>query len=97
MHHPDHFLPYGRQAITEDDINAVVEVLRSPLLTQGPSVPAFEQALATKVGAAHGVAVNSNQCSSSCLLGIGVESWRSALDLPDHLRCFGQLWSLLRC
>ena len=45
MHPPEPFLPYGRQTISEDDIAAVVDVLRSPYLTQGPTVPAFEQAL----------------------------------------------------
>ena len=39
MDHPDHVLPYGRQTITEDDIIAVVDVLRSSFLTQGPAVP----------------------------------------------------------
>ena len=53
------FIPYGRQTITESDIAAVTEVLRSPHLTQGPVVPAFEQAIAQKVDAAFGVAVNS--------------------------------------
>ena len=42
---PKPFIPYGRQTITEADIAAVVEVLRSPFLTQGPAVPAFEQAV----------------------------------------------------
>jgi hypothetical protein len=41
---PD-FIPYGRQTITEADIEAVVQVLRSPFLTQGPAVPSFEQAV----------------------------------------------------
>ena len=36
-------IPYGRQDITQDDIDAVVEVLRSDWLTQGPKVPEFEQ------------------------------------------------------
>ena len=49
------FLPYGRQTITEADITAVVEVLNSSFLTQGPMVPGFEQAVASKVGASHGV------------------------------------------
>ena len=39
------FLPYGRQEITEEDINAVIDTLRSPYLTQGPTVPTFERAL----------------------------------------------------
>ena len=56
---PKVFIPYGRQTISEADIAAIECVLRSPFLTQGPAVPAFEKAVADKVGAAHGVAVNS--------------------------------------
>ena len=52
-------IPYGRQDITQDDIDAVVEVLRSDWLTQGPKVPEFEQQVADYCGAAHAVAVNS--------------------------------------
>jgi UDP-4-amino-4,6-dideoxy-N-acetyl-beta-L-altrosamine transaminase len=52
-------IPYGRQSISEDDIAAVVDVLRSDFLTQGPAVPRFERAVAEKTGARHAVAVNS--------------------------------------
>lgn len=52
-------IPYGRQDINQADIDAVVKVLRSNFLTQGPAVPAFEQAIVTKMGAEHAVAVNS--------------------------------------
>jgi len=52
-------IPYGRQSVSEENIAAVVSVLRSDFLTQGPVVPRFEQAVAQKVGAAHAVAVNS--------------------------------------
>lgn len=52
-------IPYGRQDITQADIDAVERVLRSDFLTQGPVVPRFEAAVAERVGAAHGVAVNS--------------------------------------
>ena len=52
-------IPYGRQTISEADIAAVVNVLRSPFLTQGPAVPMFEKAVAAKVGAGYGVAMNS--------------------------------------
>lgn len=52
-------LPYGRQWIDEDDIAAVVEVLRSDFLTQGPIVAEFEQSLADYCGAKYAVAVNS--------------------------------------
>lgn len=52
-------IPYGRQSIDDDDIQAVTEVLRSDWLTQGPSVPAFEAALAAYCGVPHCIAVNS--------------------------------------
>lgn len=51
------FLPYGRHFITEDDINAVCQVLRSEWLTQGPEVNAFEEALCRLTGAKYAVAV----------------------------------------
>ena len=53
------FLPYARQSIDEDDIAAVVEVLRGDWLTTGPAVERFEAAFAEAVGAAHAVAVSS--------------------------------------
>lgn len=52
-------IPYGRQDVTEADIDAVVDVLRSDYLTQGPLVPRFESAIAEKVGANFSQAVNS--------------------------------------
>ncbi|MEP7242281.1 MAG: UDP-4-amino-4,6-dideoxy-N-acetyl-beta-L-altrosamine transaminase [Gammaproteobacteria bacterium] len=52
-------IPYGRQDITQSDIDAVTAVLRSDFLTQGPAVPRFERAVAARVGATHAVAVNS--------------------------------------
>lgn len=67
-------IPYGRQDIRQADIDAVVEVLRSDFLTQGPAVPAFEAAVAARVGAAHAVAVNSatSALHIACLaLGVG--------------------------
>lgn len=51
------FIPYGRQSLDDDDIAAVVEVLRGDWLTQGPKIPAFEEAVAERIGAKHGVAV----------------------------------------
>src|SRR3989442_207361 len=53
------FLPYGRQAVDEDDVQAVLAALRSDWLTTGPQVAAFERAVAGVVGAAHAVAVSS--------------------------------------
>jgi UDP-4-amino-4,6-dideoxy-N-acetyl-beta-L-altrosamine transaminase len=55
----DDFIPYGRQSINQQDIDAVAEVLRSDFLTQGPKVPAFEKAIADYTGATYAVAVNS--------------------------------------
>lgn len=52
-------IPYGKHHIDEDDIAAVVDVLRSGLLTQGPAVESFERAIAEYVGAKHAVAVSS--------------------------------------
>jgi UDP-4-amino-4,6-dideoxy-N-acetyl-beta-L-altrosamine transaminase len=52
-------IPYGRQDITQQDIDAVVEVLRSDFITQGPQVPCFEQKLVAYCGARHAVAFNS--------------------------------------
>ncbi|MEO1731347.1 MAG: UDP-4-amino-4,6-dideoxy-N-acetyl-beta-L-altrosamine transaminase [Pseudomonadota bacterium] len=52
-------IPYGRQSVSEADIDAVVDVLRSDFLTQGPVVPAFEAAVAEYCGARFGVAANS--------------------------------------
>jgi UDP-4-amino-4,6-dideoxy-N-acetyl-beta-L-altrosamine transaminase len=74
----DRPIPYGRQNISEADIQAVVDVLRSDFLTQGPAVPAFEQAVARYCGAQHGVAVNSatSALHIACLaLGLGPSDW----------------------
>ncbi|UWQ95886.1 UDP-4-amino-4,6-dideoxy-N-acetyl-beta-L-altrosamine transaminase [Rhodobacteraceae bacterium M385] len=52
-------IPYGKQNISEEDIKAVVTVLRSDFITQGPTLPRFEKAISDHVGAAHCIAVNS--------------------------------------
>jgi UDP-4-amino-4,6-dideoxy-N-acetyl-beta-L-altrosamine transaminase len=52
-------IPYGRQNINQEDIDAVVDVLRSDFLTQGPQVPRFEEIIAHEVAARYAVAVNS--------------------------------------
>ena len=67
-------IPYGRHDVTEADVDAVVQVLRSDFLTQGPAVPRFEQAVAAHVGVKHGVAVNSatSALHIACMaLGLG--------------------------
>ena len=71
-------IPYGRQEITEEDVDAVVDVLRSDFLTQGPIVPLFEKAVRSHVGADYAVAVNSatSALHIACLaLGLGSGDW----------------------
>lgn len=71
-------IPYGRQDINQQDIDAVVEVLKSDFLTQGPQVPAFEQAIMDACDAKYAVVVNSatSALHIACLaLGLGNEDW----------------------
>jgi UDP-4-amino-4,6-dideoxy-N-acetyl-beta-L-altrosamine transaminase len=71
-------IPYGRQTIDQNDIDAVIDVLRSDFLTQGPAVPRFEKALTDYCGAHHAVAVNSatSALHIACLaLGLGPGDW----------------------
>lgn len=71
-------IPYGRQDIQQADVDAVLEVLQSDFLTQGPVVPRFEAAVAAKVSADHAVAVNSatSALHLACLgLGLGPGDW----------------------
>jgi len=67
-------IPYGRQEITQQDIDAVVDVLKSDFLTQGPQVPLFEKAIKEAVNAEYAFAVNSatSALHIACLaLGVG--------------------------
>lgn len=78
------FIPYGRQSVSEADIAAVVKVLKSDFLTQGPIVPAFEKAVASHCGAAHGIAANSatSALHLACMalgVGPGDSVWTSPL------------------
>lgn len=71
-------IPYGRQEVTQADIDAVDAVLRSDFLTQGPAVARFEQALAAYCGAAHGVAMANATAALhlACLaLDLGPGDW----------------------
>ena len=85
-------IPYGKQNISEDDINAVVKVLRSDFLTQGPVVPKFEHKLCAYTGVENAVAVNS--CTSAlhiaCLalnLGPGDILWTSPISFVASANC----------
>jgi len=85
-------IPYGRQDITTSDIDAVIEVLKSDFLTQGPAVPRFEMAVASHVGARHAVAVNSatSALHIACLaLGLGKEDilWTSPITFVASANC----------
>lgn len=85
-------IPYGRQDITTADIDAVVEVLRSDFLTQGPMVPRFERRVADHVGAAHAVAVNSatSALHIACLalgLGAGDALWTTPITFVASANC----------
>ncbi|WP_417277139.1 UDP-4-amino-4,6-dideoxy-N-acetyl-beta-L-altrosamine transaminase [Castellaniella sp.] len=85
-------IPYGRQDITQADVDAVVEVLKSDFLTQGPKVPVFEQAIAEKVGARYAVAVNSatSALHIACLaleLGPGDWLWTTPITFVASANC----------
>ena len=85
-------IPYGRQDITTADIEAVIEVLKSDFLTQGPAVPRFEAAVASHVGAKYAVAVNSatSALHIACLalgLGRGDILWTSPITFVASANC----------
>jgi UDP-4-amino-4,6-dideoxy-N-acetyl-beta-L-altrosamine transaminase len=73
-------IPYGKQDISQQDIDSVLDVLNSDFLTQGPQVPAFENALVDHTGANYALAVNSatSALHIACLalgLGLGQDDW----------------------
>jgi UDP-4-amino-4,6-dideoxy-N-acetyl-beta-L-altrosamine transaminase len=85
-------IPYGKQSINEDDIQAVVEVLRSDFITQGPVVPQFEQALAKYCGAEYCVLVSNGTAALhlSCLaldLSAGDKLWTSPNTFVASANC----------
>lgn len=86
------FIPYGRQDISQTDIDAVTEVLRSDFLTQGPAIPRFETALATYCGARHALAMNSatSALHVACMalgLGQGYRLWTSPNTFVASANC----------
>lgn len=85
-------IPYGRQDITQSDIDAVVSVLQSDYLTQGPQVPAFESAVLEHCGARHALACNSatSALHMACLalgLGPGDILWTSPITFVASANC----------
>lgn len=85
-------IPYGRQDISQSDIDVVVETLHSDWLTQGPAVPRFEREVAGYCGAQHAVAVNSatSALHLACLalgLGRGGKLWTSPNTFVASANC----------
>ncbi len=86
------FIPYGCQSISEADIQAVVDVLKSDFLTQGPAVPAFEHTVSSFCGSQYAVAVNSatSALHLACLaLGVGRGDivWTSPITFVASANC----------
>lgn len=85
-------IPYGRQEITQEDIDSVVQILESNFLTQGPAVPIFERKVAGHVGARFGVAVNSATSAlhiacAALELGKGDWIWTSPVTFVASANC----------
>jgi len=85
-------IPYGRQDISEEDIKAVAKILRSDFITQGSSVPMFEQKLCDYTGVEYAIAVNSGTSALhiACLalnLGSGDVLWTSPISFVASANC----------
>ena len=85
-------IPYGRQIISEQDVDAVVDVLRSDFLTQGPRVKEFEDAFCNQLGVRAAVAMNSatSALHAACLalgLGRGDRLWTSPNTFVASANC----------
>lgn len=76
-------IPYGRQHITEEDIQAVVETLQSDYLTQGPKIQEFEAAFAKYIGSKYAVAVsNGTAALHLCALAQNVQPGQKVITTP---------------
>jgi UDP-4-amino-4,6-dideoxy-N-acetyl-beta-L-altrosamine transaminase len=76
-------IPYGKQHITDEDIQAVVETLKSDYLTQGPKINEFEEAFATYIGSEYAVAVaNGTAALHLCTLALGVKASDKVITTP---------------
>ena len=77
------FLPYGRQHIAEEDIEAVVEALRGDFITQGPTIARFEEAVGEYTGAAHVVAfANGTAALHGAAFAAGIGQGDDAVTTP---------------
>jgi UDP-4-amino-4,6-dideoxy-N-acetyl-beta-L-altrosamine transaminase len=76
-------IPYGKQHITQQDIDAVTDVLKSDYLTQGPRIEQFEQAFSEYIGSEYAVAVsNGTAALHLCALALGVNSRSKVITSP---------------
>lgn len=79
----DKVIPYGRQNITQEDINVVIEALQSDYLTQGPKILEFEKVFAEYVGSTYAVAVsNGTAALHLCALALGVKEGDKVITTP---------------
>ncbi|MDX2245386.1 MAG: UDP-4-amino-4,6-dideoxy-N-acetyl-beta-L-altrosamine transaminase [Bacteroidia bacterium] len=77
-------IPYGRQSITEEDIIAVAETLRSDYLTGGPRIAQFEEAFARYIGVKYAVAVaNGTAALHLCAMSLGVKPGQKVITTPN--------------
>ena len=97
----EHAIPYGRQHITDEDIAAVAEALRSDYLTTGPRVEEFETKFAEYIGAEYAVAVaNGTAALHLCTLALGVDHGSRVITTPITFAasancvryCGGEVW-----
>ncbi len=81
---PSKNIPYGKQEINQEDIDAVVSVLKSDFLTQGPYVLEFEKKFASDIGGSYCVAVSNGTTSLHlCALTIGVATGKKVITRPS--------------
>ena len=76
-------IPYGKQTIDQDDIQAVVDVLKSDFLTTGPKIAEFEQTVADYVGAKYAVAIsNGTSALHAACFAAGIEPGDEVITTP---------------
>ena len=80
----DHIIPYGHQYITDDDINAVVEVLKSDYLTQGPRIREFEKNFAEYCGSEYiSMVSNGTAALHLCAMALGIKPGDKVITTPN--------------
>lgn len=89
-------IPYGRQTIEEDDIQAVVDVLRSDYLTTGPKIAEFEKMMADYVGAKYAVAIANDTAAlhAACYVA-GIGAGDEVITTPITFAAFFELCIIL--